>query len=94
MHASGCSCIVGSTVKWASRHRGASAAKIWVGISITFDGIPLPYTPPGKCDEDYNWRKDIGIERIAGMARFHQPGLIVVDRTVAGRLENYAAPEV
>jgi len=40
-----------------------------------------------------NWDQDIDIERIAGMARSHQPGLIIVDRTVAGRFENYVTPE-
>lgn len=40
-----------------------------------------------------NWNQDIDIPRIAGMARAHQPGLIVVDRTVAGKFENYVTPE-
>ena len=31
--------------------------------------------------------------RLAAMARRHQPGLIVVDRTVGGRYENYRTPE-
>jgi alpha-L-fucosidase len=36
---------------------------------------------------------DINMPRIAAMARSHQPGLIIVDRTVAGEFENYATPE-
>ncbi len=36
---------------------------------------------------------DIDMPRIAAMARRHQPGLLVVDRTVAGRYENYRTPE-
>jgi len=40
-----------------------------------------------------NWNQDVDIERIAGMARGHQPGLMVVDRTVAGKFENYVTPE-
>jgi alpha-L-fucosidase len=40
-----------------------------------------------------NWNQDIDIGRIAAMARRHQPGLLVVDRTVAGRYENYVTPE-
>jgi alpha-L-fucosidase len=40
-----------------------------------------------------SWNQDIDIERIAVMARTHQPGLIIVDRTVAGRFENYVTPE-
>jgi alpha-L-fucosidase len=31
--------------------------------------------------------------RIAKMARSHQPGLLVVDRTVGGKYENYVTPE-
>lgn len=40
-----------------------------------------------------DWNQDIGMDRIAAMARHHQPGLIIVDRTVAGRFENYVTPE-
>jgi alpha-L-fucosidase len=36
---------------------------------------------------------DIDMPRIAAMARRHQPGLLVVDRTVTGRYENYRTPE-
>ena len=37
--------------------------------------------------------QDIDMSKIAGMARSHQPGLIVVDRTVSGEFENYKTPE-
>ena len=37
--------------------------------------------------------QDINIPAIAAMARRHQPGLIIVDRTVGGRYENYQTPE-
>jgi alpha-L-fucosidase len=40
-----------------------------------------------------NRDQDVGIPRIAEMARTHQPGLIVVDRAVPGRYENYRTPE-
>jgi alpha-L-fucosidase len=33
------------------------------------------------------------MDRLAAMARRHQPGLIIVDRTVGGRYENYRTPE-
>jgi alpha-L-fucosidase len=36
---------------------------------------------------------DIDMPRIAAMARRHQPGFLIVDRTVAGRFENYRTPE-
>jgi len=38
-------------------------------------------------------KQDIDMPKLAAMARRHQPGLIVVDRTVGGRYENYRTPE-
>ena len=37
--------------------------------------------------------QDINMAHIAAMARSHQPGLIIVDRTVPGEFENYTTPE-
>ncbi|MGQ9730525.1 MAG: alpha-L-fucosidase [Candidatus Zipacnadales bacterium] len=37
--------------------------------------------------------QDIRMAEIAAMARSHQPGLIIVDRTVGGEYENYLTPE-
>jgi len=37
--------------------------------------------------------QDIGMAGIAAMARSRQPGLIIADRTVGGRYENYQTPE-
>ncbi|MFD1768587.1 alpha-L-fucosidase [Sphingobacterium suaedae] len=37
--------------------------------------------------------QDIDMDRIGGMARKNQPGIIVVDRTVPGNWENYVTPE-
>jgi alpha-L-fucosidase len=37
--------------------------------------------------------QDINMPAIAVMARKHQPGLIVVDRAVPGKYENYRTPE-
>ncbi|OJU46890.1 MAG: alpha-L-fucosidase [Bacteroidales bacterium 45-6] len=39
------------------------------------------------------WSQEVDIPRIAKMAREAQPGLLVVDRTVAGPYENYQTPE-
>lgn len=39
------------------------------------------------------WEQDIDMPRIAAMARAHQPGLLIVDRTVHGEFENYRTPE-
>jgi alpha-L-fucosidase len=38
-------------------------------------------------------QQDIEMDRLAAMARRHQPRLIIVDRTVGGRYENYRTPE-
>ena len=38
-------------------------------------------------------RQDVNMDRIAAMARTHQPGLIIADRTVGGPHENYLTPE-
>lgn len=37
--------------------------------------------------------QDLQMDRLAAMARQHQPRLIIVDRTVGGRYENYRTPE-
>lgn len=37
--------------------------------------------------------QDIDMPRIAKMGRSHQPGLLVVDRTIGGKYENYQTPE-
>lgn len=38
-------------------------------------------------------REDIGMDTLARIARNHQPGLLIVDRTVGGVYENYQTPE-
>jgi alpha-L-fucosidase len=37
--------------------------------------------------------QDIQMDRLAALARGHQPRLLIVDRTVGGRYENYLTPE-
>jgi len=37
--------------------------------------------------------QDIQMDSVAAMARSHQPRLLIVDRTVGGRYENYRTPE-
>ncbi|MCU0395688.1 MAG: alpha-L-fucosidase, partial [Chitinophagaceae bacterium] len=55
--------------------------------------------PKHSIDTAVEWQRtipydqDIDMARIAGMARKHQPGLLVVDRTVPGEFENYTTPE-
>jgi alpha-L-fucosidase len=55
---------------------------------------PYPALPAGlKGLIKQPFDQDIDMPRIASMARSHQPGLIVVDRTVTGLYENYRTPE-
>ena len=55
--------------------------------------------PKSTIDPSVDWQRtitydqDIDMPKIAAMARTKQPGLIVVDRTVAGKYENYTTPE-
>ena len=55
--------------------------------------------PKETIDTSVEWQRtithnqDIDMARIAAMGRSHQPGLLVVDRTVTGQYENYVTPE-
>jgi alpha-L-fucosidase len=55
--------------------------------------------PKNTIDTAVEWQRtikfnqDIDMPKIAAMSRKYQPGLIVVDRTVAGQYENYTTPE-
>ena len=55
--------------------------------------------PQKTIDPNIDWQKsipydqDIDMAKIAAMGRSHQPGLIVVDRSVTGEFENYRTPE-
>ncbi|MET3113895.1 alpha-L-fucosidase [Pedobacter sp. CG_S7] len=55
--------------------------------------------PRNTIDTAIDWQRgikhnqDIDMAKIATMGRKHQPGLIVVDRTVTGPYENYTTPE-
>jgi len=55
--------------------------------------------PLNTIDPAVDWQRsitydqDIDMAHLAGMARSHQPGLIVVDRSVPGEFENYTTPE-
>ncbi len=53
---------------------------------------PMIETAPGHFVKNAK-NMDIDMPRIAAMARRRQPGLLVVDRTVTGRYENYRTPE-
>ncbi len=39
------------------------------------------------------WIQDVNIPKIAAMARSHNPDLLIVDRSVHGKYENYRTPE-
>ncbi|MES1159574.1 MAG: alpha-L-fucosidase [Bacteroidota bacterium] len=55
--------------------------------------------PLSTVNASIDWQKsipydqDVDMPKIAAMARSHQPGLIVVDRSVDGEYENYTTPE-
>jgi hexosaminidase len=49
--------------------------------------------PAVEWQEGIRYDQDIDMPKIAAMARSHQPGLIVVDRSVPGEYENYTTPE-
>jgi alpha-L-fucosidase len=58
-------------------------------------GQVRPVHVEGKTGRDGSqyYNQDIDMPKIATMARQLQPGLIMVDRTVAGEYENYTTPE-
>ncbi|MDR0421854.1 MAG: alpha-L-fucosidase, partial [Proteiniphilum sp.] len=67
---------------------------------FTFNQIQELMTNYGDIDIlwlDGGWvappRQDIDMDRIAAMARGNQPGLLIVDRTIRGKYENYQTPE-
>ena len=60
----------------------------WVRPINTIDEEVLSWGAPIP-----QWNQELNIGKIAGMARSHQPGMIVVDRTVQGPYENYQTPE-
>ncbi len=55
--------------------------------------------PKASIDTSVEWERniyreqDVNMQRIAAMARGHQPGILVVDRSVGGKYENYRTPE-
>lgn len=53
--------------------------------------IDILWLDGGQVAKRFN--QDIRMDKIAGMARQHQPGIIMVDRTVKGEFENYQTPE-
>ncbi|HWK04961.1 MAG TPA: alpha-L-fucosidase [Puia sp.] len=66
----------------------------------TYNQVEELMTGYGKVDIlwlDGGWvrppAQDLNMPRMATMARTHQPGLIIVDRTVSGEFENYTTPE-
>lgn len=50
-------------------------------------------------DQSIDWQRtikveqDIEMDKIGAMARKNQPGIVIVDRTVPGKWENYVTPE-
>ncbi|TLY49330.1 MAG: alpha-L-fucosidase, partial [Gammaproteobacteria bacterium] len=55
------------------------------------DSAPHPHALPGS--GEVPWPQDIDMPGLAALARKNQPGLIIVNRAVGGRYENYRTPE-
>jgi alpha-L-fucosidase len=55
--------------------------------------------PHKTIDQNVDWQRgikydqDVDMDKIAAMGRAKQPGLIMVDRSVTGKYENYTTPE-
>ena len=75
---------------------------------LWLDGGWVRARPPEEREEDYRQgarrsasgflkrgyvSQDIGMEELAAQCRRRQPGLIIVDRAVPGRFQNYLTPE-
>ncbi len=67
---------------------------------FTFNQLEELMTRYGELDIlwlDGGWvappRQDIDMEKIAGMVRENQPDILIVDRTIRGKYENYQTPE-
>jgi alpha-L-fucosidase len=60
----------------------------WVRPKNTIDEEVLSWGAPIP-----EWKQELPMDSIVNMARTHQPGMIVVDRTVQGPYENYQTPE-
>jgi alpha-L-fucosidase len=55
------------------------------------DSKPNPHALPGS--GQVPWPQDIDMSGIAAIARKNQPGILIVNRAVGGRWENYRTPE-
>jgi len=62
-------------------------------LASDYGKIDILWLDGGQVRPNKKLNQDIDMAKIAGMARSHQPGLIVVDRTVTGEFENYTTPE-
>ena len=60
-------------------------------LLTNYGSVDILWLDGGWVNKDNN--QDIDMPRIAQMGRTHQPGLIMVDRTIHGEFENYQTPE-
>jgi alpha-L-fucosidase len=93
--------------EWATPNRNVNYSikkypERWQKYSdFTYNQIQELMSQYGKVDIlwlDGGWvdpknGQDINMPKIAGMARSYQPDLLIVDRTVTGKYENYRTPE-
>jgi len=74
--------------KWASFVKFTH--EIVKGLMTDYGPIDILWLDGGQVRPP---RQDIDMAKLAATARRQQPGLIIVDRTVGGRYENYLTPE-
>ena len=60
-------------------------------LLTNYGSVDILWLDGGWVNKDNN--QDIDMPKIAQMGRAHQPGLIMVDRTIHGEFENYQTPE-
>ena len=77
----------GSCRKLCLCHGGKDAACQTSGVGTSRDVETRPWL---GC---YGRVQDIGMDSLAAIARSNNPDLIIVDRSVGGRYENYRTPE-
>jgi alpha-L-fucosidase len=62
-------------------------------LTSNYGKVDILWLDGGQVRPSETNNQDIDMDRIGGMARKNQPGIIVVDRTVPGKWENYVTPE-
>jgi len=62
-------------------------------LTSNYGKVDILWLDGGQVRPSETNSQDIDMDRIGAMARKNQPGILVVDRTVPGKWENYVTPE-